>query len=359
MRALLLAAAACLLSQAALAGSGPNHKDHPGTKGHVWAVDCLKPVRPKPPQILGRWKNACNYGVNIRYNLKGADGACEARSYSSHPCAQYIPANSHRPGYIKGRVRWIACRASGKVGEHGPFPMRTGKGGFGCYHLGHGPGRTSWRARRYGNGVFVGEIDENGDRAGAGEYYWDNGHVYTGEHRNDRRHGHGTYTWPSGDVYTGQWADGKRKGMTFAARERERREEAERQRRLDRLDEEIAREEEEWRRRRARDRAGGGFMDTFTRGLFGPGGAVPSLSRRGGGGGGSGCEAIGRRLARDLERVLSRSGNSMCGMARGQAAALGRARRSLAASGCASGAELSALDGKIRQANAVARNSCE
>ena len=274
MRILLIAAALCLIAGDALAGTGPNHKSHLGRKGHTWAVDCIDAHYPRPPQILGEWENKCSYGVNVRYRLKDADGACQSRSYAEFPCAFHIAANSRRPGYIKGPSQWIACRASGKVGEHGPFPMSRGEGKFGCYHLGAGPDRLMWYVRRYSNGVYVGELDGDGQRHGMGEYYWHSGSVYTGEYRNGDRHGRGTFTYPNGDVYEGGWAGNERKGRTFVARAkariaaaRERREEAERERRFE---EEMEREEEEWRRRRARDRAaGGGFMDAITRGLTG------------------------------------------------------------------------------------------
>ena len=86
---------------------------------------------------------------------------------------------------------------------------------------------------------------------------------------------------------------------------------------------------------------------------FNPG-ALATLPR----GGGSGCERIGQRLARELETVNAVHGNSICGMGRGMAQALSRARNDLAASNCASSRELADMDRSIREAQATARASC-
>ena len=72
--------------------------------------------------------------------------------------------------------------------------------------------------------------------------------------------------------------------------------------------------------------------------------------------GGAGCEAIGERLARDLDGA--RAGAGMCGMARGMARALTRARSDLAAMNCASSSELADMDRSIREAQATVRASC-
>ena len=72
--------------------------------------------------------------------------------------------------------------------------------------------------------------------------------------------------------------------------------------------------------------------------------------------GGVGCEAIGERLARDLDGA--RAGAGMCGMARGMAQALTRARNDLAAMNCASSRELADMDRSIREAQATVRASC-
>ena len=72
--------------------------------------------------------------------------------------------------------------------------------------------------------------------------------------------------------------------------------------------------------------------------------------------GGAGCEAIGERLARDLDGA--RAGAGMCGMARGMARALTRARNDLAAMNCASSLELADMDRSIREAQATVRASC-
>ena len=73
---------------------------------------------------------------------------------------------------------------------------------------------------------------------------------------------------------------------------------------------------------------------------------------------GSGCDMIGQRLARELETVNRLHGGSMCGMGRGTAQALARARSDLAARNCASDQELAQMDRSIREARATARGSC-
>ena len=72
--------------------------------------------------------------------------------------------------------------------------------------------------------------------------------------------------------------------------------------------------------------------------------------------GGADCEAIGERLARDLDRASASAG--MCGMARGMAQALSRARNDRAAMNCASSQELADMDRSIREAQATAQASC-
>ena len=98
------------------------------------------------------------------------------------------------------------------------------------------------------------------------------------------------------------------------------------------------------------DAAAGALTNSMTgvRGL--PGGTHASAA------GGSGCEGIGARLARDLDRLST--GDGMCSTYRGYAAALTRARRDLASAGCATGRELADLDQKIRQTEAGARAAC-
>ena len=75
-------------------------------------------------------------------------------------------------------------------------------------------------------------------------------------------------------------------------------------------------------------------------------------------GGGTGCEQIGERLARNLEKVNAVHGNSMCGMGRGMAQALTQARNDLVAMNCASSQELAEMDRSIREAQATAQVSC-
>ena len=100
----------------------------------------------------------------------------------------------------------------------------------------------------------------------------------------------------------------------------------------------------------------GGVLDMLAGeggGSFNPG-ALATLP----GGGGTGCERIGQRLVRELETVNTVHGNSMCGMGRGMAQALSRARNDLAAMSCASSQELADMDRSIREARATARTSC-
>ena len=169
-----------------------------------------------------------------------------------------------------------------------------------------------------------------------------------------------------------------------AARERERqRRLAEQQRQRERERERLARQQrqelnrllaqrrlEAERRRRARNEqaATDAMMTGLALGLMS--GALDMLGNSGGGSlnpgalatlqgsSGGGCERIGERLARDLERVNDLHGNSMCGMGRGMAGALTRARNDLAAAGCAGPQELADMDRSIREAQATARSSC-
>lgn len=72
--------------------------------------------------------------------------------------------------------------------------------------------------------------------------------------------------------------------------------------------------------------------------------------------GGSGCEQIGKRLARNLESLSGSS--SMCTIYSGTARAYSQARNELAATGCASSQELADLDEAIAQARSGARSVC-
>lgn len=86
---------------------------------------------------------------------------------------------------------------------------------------------------------------------------------------------------------------------------------------------------------------------------FGPGAilATPGVA-------GAGCERIGERLAAELDTVNAVHGDSICGIGRGMAQALTRARNDLAAMNCASSAELADMDRSIREAQATAQASC-
>ena len=80
---------------------------------------------------------------------------------------------------------------------------------------------------------------------------------------------------------------------------------------------------------------------------------VPSHSHSSGR---SGCEQIGERLARNLERLNGDYG--MCAIYRGTAQAYSQARNELSAAGCASGQELAAFDQAIAQARRGAGSVC-
>ena len=97
----------------------------------------------------------------------------------------------------------------------GLFPMSSKLGTYGCYHLGNGP-QASWEIQESGNGIYVGQFDEYGNRHGQGVYIWDRGDVYIGEFENNMVSGHGTITYENGNVYTGDWTSGKQHGKTFA-----------------------------------------------------------------------------------------------------------------------------------------------
>ena len=40
---------------------------------------------------------------------------------------------------------------------------------------------------------------------GKGIYYFSNGDIYIGFHKNDQRHDTGKYIWSDGDLYEGEW----------------------------------------------------------------------------------------------------------------------------------------------------------
>ena len=108
------------------------------------------------------------------------------------------------------------------------------------------------------------------------------------------------------------------------------------------------------------------MMTGLARGLIG--GVLDMLTEEGGksinsgalatlqGTGGAGCEQIGARLARDLERMSG--SNSMCSIYRGTAQAYKQARNRLAATGCGTSQELADLDRAVRQAETGVRASC-
>ena len=155
----------------------------------------------------------------------------------------------------------------------------------------------------------------------------------------------------------------ERRRLAKQRRERERRRLA--AERIKRERRRLARQRREQQRRRAQKQSEadaaaamaliGGFLQGLAGGSGSPGyiGGSPSY-----GGSGGGCERIGERLARELKAVNSVHANSMCGMGRGTARALMRARSELAARNCASGRELADMDRSIRQARATARASC-
>ena len=127
---------------------------------------------------------------------------------------------------------------------------------------------------------------------------------------------------------------------------------------------ERERAERERQERREAKRAGTDAMMTgLTLGLIG--GVLDMLNEGGGdsissgalqGTSGAGCEQIGARLARDLERMSG--SDSMCSIYRGTAQAYRQARNRLAATGCGTVQELADLDRGIRQAESGMRASC-
>ena len=155
----------------------------------------------------------------------------------------------------------------------------------------------------------------------------------------------------------------ERRRLAEERRERERRRLAAERRERERK--RLARQRREQERRRAKEQSDadaaaamaliGGFLQGLAGGSGSPGyiGGSPSY-----GGSGGGCERIGERLARELEMVNNVHANSICGMGRGTARALTRARNQLAARNCASRRELADMDRSIRQARATARASC-
>lgn len=120
------------------------------------------------------------------------------------------------------------------------------------------------------------------------------------------------------------------------------------------------------RRRESKQAATDAMMTGLTLGLIG--GVLDMLTEEGGesinpgalatlqGAGGTGCEQIGTRLARELERMSG--SNSMCSIYRGTARAYKQARSRLAATGCGTDQELANLDRAIRQAETGVRASC-
>jgi hypothetical protein len=119
--------------------------------------------------------------------------------------------------------------------------------------------QNDWKKIVFENGVYLGQVDTNGQRTGKGLYifasglyivgyflinvrnglfreynndhscYFDGNYVngikngkgktifndgsyYLGEFKNDVRHGYGEYWFPSGQRYIGNWADGKKSG---------------------------------------------------------------------------------------------------------------------------------------------------
>ena len=66
------------------------------------------------------------------------------------------------------------------------------------------------------SGVYWGELDWKGRRAGSGVMVWqedrDSVQVYSGTWAQDRPEGRGEMWWGEGAVYTGEWAAGKQHG---------------------------------------------------------------------------------------------------------------------------------------------------
>ena len=162
-----------------------------------------------------------------------------------------------------------------------------------------------------------------------------------------------------------QLAEAERRRRAAEA-ERQRREAAQARRRAEEAERRWLEEEEEWERelesraerRRRQPNAWDMFNDLVNQGARETHERWMREQRSSGQGGlrASGCERIGERLARDLEMLAG--SDSMCTIHRGTANALGRARNSLASTGCASRSELADMDRAIRQAEAGARAAC-
>ena len=209
-----------------------------------------------------------------------------------------------------------------------------------------GRGVLTWgdNGNRY-EGDFV-----DGARTGRGVYTWAYGNRYEGDFVDGTLTGHGVLTGADGARYEGEWQDGH--AIDTISREHQDAWGAERLRRL----------QEEWDMETDDD--GDSFADNFMAGVatgaligsvlngepsvFDLGSEVSVVS--------SGCEDIGQRLARDLERIAAN--DSMCTIYRGTSEAYSRARNALAAAGCATSHELGELDGAIRQAEIGAREAC-
>ena len=62
------------------------------------------------------------------------------------------------------------------------------------------------------NGIYIGEINKNGQKHGKGIYQFSDGDRYEGEWENGQQHGKGIYQFSDGNRYKGNWENGQQHG---------------------------------------------------------------------------------------------------------------------------------------------------
>ena len=65
----------------------------------------------------------------------------------------------------------------------------------------------------FDDGVYEGQVNEDGEMHGYGTFKWHNGDTFTGTWANDEMHGKGKYTWVDGDCYEGDYVRGSQHGQ--------------------------------------------------------------------------------------------------------------------------------------------------
>lgn len=66
--------------------------------------------------------------------------------------------------------------------------------------------------KKYSNGVYEGEVNEEGKRHGKGKYTWSNGNIYEGDFVEGKCTGTGKYIFANGNLYEGGFENGQRTG---------------------------------------------------------------------------------------------------------------------------------------------------